>query len=93
MITYPLTKLGWLPLLYFKLLIWGLFYPPHSCLFEIASLYPTLLSVVSLLTLLLHHCLDRFKRETSPLEGRAEKQERECLSRIKNVEKTQERVC
>lgn len=94
-IPYPLAKLGWLPLLYFKLLIWGTLH--HSCLpFIIPSLYLTFLhSVVSLLTLPGHHCLDRLKRETSPpwRWGRAEKQERECLFRIKNVEKAQEEFC
>lgn len=64
-IPYPLAKLGWLPLLYFKLLTWGTFH--HSCLlFIIPSLHLTSQhSVVSLLTLPGHHCLDRLKREIS----------------------------
>lgn len=63
-ISYPLAKLGRLPLLYFKLFIWGTFH--HSCLFIIPSLHLTSQhSLVSLLTLPGHHCLDRLKREIS----------------------------
>lgn len=58
--------------------------------FLILSLYPMLHCFPS--NAPWHHCLDRFRRETWGMEGKAEKQGSDYLSRIKNVEEAQREV-